>query len=102
MKYQANSPTSRAAAISMLDTSDSLRALVYRYIAQAADGATDEEMQRSLQINPSTQRPRRVELVELGVVKDSGCVRKTLSNRDAVVWVVCEPSASRKNQGELF
>jgi hypothetical protein len=37
-------------------------------------------------MNPSTQRPRRVELVEGGWVEDSGERRPTRSGMDAVVW----------------
>ena len=51
-------------------------------------GATDEEIQLGLGMNPSTQRPRRVELVEGGWIEDSGERRKTRSGRSAVVWTL--------------
>jgi hypothetical protein len=52
------------------------------------DGLTDEEMQAKTGMNPSTQRPRRCELVEMGKVRDSGSTRRTKSGRKAVVWVI--------------
>ncbi len=51
-------------------------------------GATDEEMQLGIPMNPSTQRPRRIELVEAGLVEDSGERRKTRGGRSAIVWRV--------------
>lgn len=50
-------------------------------------GATDEQLQRRLAMNANTQRPRRVELVEAGLVVDSQRVRNTSFGRPAVVWV---------------
>lgn len=82
--YQAHSPTSRAAAEALTD-SGTKRRLVLALIA-AGDGLTDEECQVALTMNPSTQRPRRVELVEMGLVRDSGRTRPTHSGREAVVW----------------
>jgi hypothetical protein len=49
-------------------------------------GATDEEIQILLQMNPSTERPRRVELVEKGWVEKTELRRRTRSGRSAVVW----------------
>ena len=53
-------------------------------------GATDEQMQRSLGMNGNAQRPRRVELVEAGLVVDSERTRKTTFGRLAIVWVAVE------------
>ena len=50
-------------------------------------GATDEDIARYIHMNPSTVRPRRLELVEAGLVRDSGRTRKTRSDREAIVWV---------------
>ena len=87
-KYQSHSQTSRQSAQSIESTAQTLRAKVYGFIKDSGPyGATDEELQMVLDMNPSTQRPRRVELVEKGLVKDSGKKRKTKSNRLAVVWV---------------
>ena len=48
-------------------------------------GLTDEEMQTRLGMNPSTQRPRRIELARRGLVVTCG-TRKTSSGRNADVW----------------
>lgn len=79
-----------------------LRQQVLEYITSLYEfGATDDEMQRHLNMPGSTQRPRRQELQEMGLVKDSGRRRKTLSGRDAIVWVVRENEVTDK-QKTLF
>ena len=85
--YQKHSRTSKAAAASAKPVAKSLREQVLAYlIAQGDWGATDDEIQSALKMNPSTQRPRRVELVRLGLVEDSGSARETRAGRYAVVW----------------
>ena len=87
-KFQRHSETSRTAALEIETSAKTLRAKVLGFIRISGDyGATDEELQVALEMNPSTQRPRRVELVEKGLVVDSGKKRKTKSNRSATVWV---------------
>lgn len=51
-------------------------------------GDTDEGMQDALKMNPSTQRPRRISLVDKGDAVDSGRKRNTRSGRPAVVWIM--------------
>lgn len=81
------SSTSRQAAESIRPSADSLRGRVLDFLrARGTNGATDEEMQLAIPMPASTQRPRRVELVQAGLVVDVGEVRKTKSGRDAVVW----------------
>lgn len=76
-----------------LEASDAIRPkagrLRERVLAhlRAHGGATDDEIQAALDMPPSTQRPRRVELVRAGLVRDSGEKRKTRSGRRAAVWV---------------
>lgn len=56
-------------------------------------GATDEEIIEAvlpLGFAVNTIRPRRVELVRAGVVRNSGRERETRSGRDAIVWVAVE------------
>jgi predicted ArsR family transcriptional regulator len=84
-----NGSTTSAAAADSLDV-DALNALQRRVLSllQATPGGlTDEEMQRRLGMNPSTQRPRRIELARRGFVVADG-TRKTSSGRWAVVWRV--------------
>ncbi len=47
---------------------------------------TDQEIQEVLELDPSTERPRRVELVRMFLVRDSGLRRLTRSGRHATVW----------------
>lgn len=53
---------------------------------QKTRGATDEEAQQSLRMNPSTQRPRRGELADKGLIRLAGTTRKTRTGRKANVW----------------
>jgi len=86
--FQSHSQTSFDAAKAIEPASGTLRAAVLFCILNSGEqGLTDEEIQNSLSMNPSTQRPRRVELVKAGLIRDSGQIRKTSSGRNAVVWV---------------
>lgn len=79
-----------------------LRDKVLNYISQSGDhGATDEELQQALFMAGNTERPRRDELLSMGLIRDSGRRRKTSSNRDAIVWVV-RSHVGRDTQGSLF
>ena len=82
---QRASQTSRAAAVSIAPAAPTLRAQVLAYIEQHPSGLTDEEVQLGLEMNPSTQRPRRIELQRAGLIAPSG-TRKTTSGRKATVW----------------
>jgi hypothetical protein len=85
--FQPHSPTSKQAAREIAPKASTLREDVLRFVqAQGARGATDEEVQAALGMAGSTERPRRVELLEAGQVKASG-VRRTSSGRRAVVWI---------------
>lgn len=79
--------TSREAAREISPLASRLRTLVFGVI-KSRGGATDEEIQRALKMNPSTSRPRRIELERAGIVRDSGKRRKTRSGRWAIVWKV--------------
>lgn len=81
------SATSAAAAASLTpETLGSLQRRVFEFIRdRGEEGATDEECQRELGMNPSTQRPRRGELADAGLIVESG-TRLTSSRRRATVW----------------
>jgi hypothetical protein len=83
------SMTSAQAADSLSPkTLTALQAKVLRFLETCgAFGATDEEMQLALGMNPSTQRPRRIELARRGLIVTCG-TRKTTSGRNADVWRV--------------
>jgi hypothetical protein len=86
--YQAHSKTSRAAAEAIEPDVASLRGKVLAFIRERGPwGATDEEIQLTLRMNPSTERPRRIELHYAGLVKLSGTTRPTASGRQAMVWI---------------
>lgn len=83
-------PTQRVAAIEAYPATGSWRLRVLEAIVESRAGLTDEELQTMLRLNPSTERPRRVELVEGGWIEDSGTRRPTRSGRSAVVWALTE------------
>jgi hypothetical protein len=81
--------TQQATAARALPRTGTQRRKVYDFLAECGDkGATDEEVQWGLGMNPSTQRPRRIELVHAKLAVDSGRRRKTRSGDKAIVWVV--------------
>ena len=80
------SVTSAMAADSLEQkTLNAMQRRVLELLRENTAGLTDEEMQHRLRMNPSTQRPRRIELVRRGLVVEAG-MRKTSSGRMAVVW----------------
>lgn len=87
LPFQPHSDTSKAAAREMRPKAKSIRQDVWFCIYRAGMlGRTDEEIQAELNISPNTSRPRRVELVHMGMVVDSGVRRKTSSGSKATVW----------------
>ena len=85
--YVNHSITSKAAACEIATTTGALRLRVLEALRAAGTrGATDEELQEALDMIGSTQRPRRIELVAAGLVRDTEQKRKTRSGRLAVVW----------------
>jgi hypothetical protein len=82
-----HSRTSRDAACDIEPHLNELQTRVLKYLRWRREGATDEEIQDALAMSPSTQRPRRIELCQKRLVKDSGRKRKTRSGRSAVVWM---------------
>ena len=78
------SVTSAAAADSLSGkTLNALQRRVYEFIAWRP--STDEEIATELEMNPSTVRPRRIELARRGLIVEDG-TRKTASGRMATVW----------------
>lgn len=88
---QAHSPTSRAAAELAADGAETRRRAVLEYLRQCGEaGAIDEQIIDHFG-GPAFAngiRPRRVELMQMGLVKDSGRTRRTEKGREAVVWVI--------------
>jgi hypothetical protein len=88
--HQKHSDTSREAAEKAMETAKSLRAKIWRWFRVQPDGATDEELIDAFggPGNANAVRPRRCELVRLGIIVDSGRTRPNRSSRDAVVWII--------------
>ena len=79
--------TSYAAAALVAPRSGTQRRAVLDYIAgKGDDGATDLEIQEELDMPGSTERPRRVELVDAELIVDSGR-RRYAKGRSRIVWV---------------
>lgn len=89
--------TAHAAAKDIESVSGAQRRAVYQALL-VSDGLTDGEIQIRLDLDPSSERPRRVELVRDGLVVDSGRTRLTQSGRRATVWV----AVKREDQGVLW
>lgn len=85
-------PTSNAAAERIEPTAGTLRAQLLEYVRNCkTHGATDEEMQIALEMNPSTQRPRRQELEKMGFIRRMDrFTRPTRSGRSAVIFIAME------------
>ena len=86
--FVAGSSTSREAAERIAPAVNRLQLVVLRAIEAAGEaGLTDEQICEATGLNPSTERPRRVELERSGLVRDSEARRPTVSGRSAAVWV---------------
>ncbi len=96
--YQGHSTTSELAAQRIAGSVTTLRGQIMIYL-QLNGPRSDDEIQQALGMNPSTERPRRIELCKLGLVRDSGLQGKTKSGRACTLWVACDP---REEQPRLF
>jgi hypothetical protein len=86
-KYIRGSATSQAAARQLVNLG-AKRAAVLRFIeSRGRDGATDEEIQIGLGMNPSTERPRRVELFEARLICKGVFQRQTRARRWANAYL---------------
>ena len=76
--------TRHEAAQAIREIAPTLGEKVYAFIAEHP-GVTDERIAESLGMNPSTVRPRRLELERAGRIEAAGA-SKTRSGRRAVGW----------------
>jgi len=87
--YVSTSETSRDAAIKLGPDLSQLQKKVYNFILSRGNyGAMEEEIQMVLAPKPSTQHPRRIELVRRGEVKSAWIRRKPLIGMSSEVWRV--------------
>jgi hypothetical protein len=61
------------------------RARILDFLRSDKGSWTDEGISLMLKMNPSTERPRRIELTNAGLIEAAGTA-KTSSGRDAVLW----------------
>lgn len=88
--YRKNAPkgTSDKAASFIAPHTPNQRSRVYEAIRNAGTwGMTDEEGVAITGVKYQSYTPRRGELVQAGLIRDSGERRKTVSGCDAAVWV---------------
>lgn len=100
--FQGHSPTSRAAAEAMKPHAAGGRERVFATIRATLDGLTDEQGCDVTSMNPSTYRPRRIELTDSGLVVDSGRTQETRSGNRAVVWTVSEKVSTESTKLPVF
>jgi predicted transcriptional regulator len=82
-----DSPTSVAAGESMAGpVADIIRTKVLDHI-RFTGGSTCDECEYSLNLRHQTAGARIRELVQMGLLRDSGVTRKTRSGRAAIVWI---------------
>ena len=86
-KYVTGSLSSELAALENEPNAGTQRARVLKTLREHPHGLTDHQQQTLLKMDPSTQRPRRVELVEAGLVREAGVYRRTPSGRLATGWI---------------
>ena len=79
--------TSHQAAVSMREKAQALRIQVQNLIdREQFQGMTDDEIKIETGLVSNTEIPRRNELMNAGLVHDSGLRRKTAQGRQAIVW----------------
>jgi len=82
-----HSQTSQDASKIPAPTLQSRRKDVLEAIAKFPNGLTDLEISEVTGIDGSSARPRRVELLEDGLIESAG-TRKARSGRQATVWIL--------------
>ena len=85
--YQPHSVTSIEAAQSVIGRTSVPREAIYGLLRRFQ--LTDEQIAERLKMNPSTERPRRIELAKAGRIHAVG-EAMTSSGRKAVVWAASE------------
>jgi len=86
--FQPHSVTSKnAAAMAFPKIGTQRRTVLDHLWFRGEMGCTDEQLSLHLAMTINSVRPRRVELVNAGFVKDSGRTRLTECDREATVWV---------------
>lgn len=83
--------TSREAAVAAEPRAGTWRAKVLEFVRSKGErGATRDEAIAALGMNPSTLRPRWLELSEAGLIRDSGRTRKNANGLKVEVYEATE------------
>ena len=88
------SRTSREAAASITPHLPSLQVRVLEYI-KAHGPVTDQAIIEGLDLSPNSVRPRRIELTQMGLVRQAGTVRQP-NGRSAATWVALLDSQAKR------
>lgn len=83
--FQRHSDTSRQAAQSIAKNIGPMHERVLAYLKNHPQGATDEQIIDGTGLG-QTARPRRIELQQRNLIKDSGRYALTRSGRRATLW----------------
>lgn len=84
-------PTSIAAAESIRPHAETQRHKILEFVRTRDEiGATREDIELALEMNGSTVRPRVLELIARGLLRETDVTRATSSGRQAVVLFSCE------------
>jgi hypothetical protein len=79
--------TSVQAAESIAPSVPKIASIVFEYAAmRGSQGFTDEEMNEYFETHKSSYRARRAELVDRGLIEDSGVRVKGPNGRNMIVW----------------
>jgi hypothetical protein len=93
--------TSRLAALSVAETAPLQRSRVFEFIASKGEfGANRDEIAAALELPTQSVSPRVVELIRLGMIRETDRRRPTRSGRAAVVLVASSVSESGGNNGQ--
>lgn len=89
--HQWHSDTSTEAAEEVLPKMRGMIDKIFNHIGHAGEfGVTDDEGIVHVGMDGNSYRPCRINLMNQGLVKDSGLRRLTRRNRNAVVWELTE------------
>lgn len=90
--------TTAKAAIAVLPRSGSQRRRVFDLLVRHEAGMTDEEIQHYLLLGANSQRPRRKELCDAGLVTDSGRRVRNAGGQECIVWILSDSGRALARQ----
>jgi hypothetical protein len=83
-------PTDTTLAAALGVRTGTQRRAVYDVLWQNPKGLTDEEIMALTNLRHNSEHPRRYELVNMGLVVDSGRRRNTTTGNPAILWVLAD------------